>query len=67
MKPRLSTELGKGITENTIKEKSKLIVLISKILKIKDTPPKKSVFKFGNTTQASDHNAKIFKIFKYDY
>ena len=25
------------------------------------------VFKFENTTQASNHNAKILKTFKYDY
>ena len=41
--------------------------MISKILRNEENPPKKSVFKFENTRQASKHNARILKTFDYDY
>ena len=41
--------------------------MISKILRNEENPPKKSVFKFENTRQASQHNARILKTFDYDY
>ena len=76
-KRKFNTErnLGKIIEEVHVKklattgkkEDSILIKSIKKIIMLEENPPKKSIFKFKNTTEAAEFNAKILAACDYDY
>ena len=48
-------------------EKSRLVKIISQLLNSEEKPPKKSIFKFENTTDAAEHNSKILAACNFDY
>lgn len=47
--------------------KSLMINTIETILKSREDPPKKSIFKFENSSTAAEHNGKILRSCNYDY
>ena len=49
---RVSYQSGKQLSDNTNNDKSRIINLISEILRNNEKPPTESVFKFENTNQA---------------
>ena len=71
----IERKLGKNNEEVNIKKSakfgkkgdSKLIRNIKEIIRLKEVPPKKSIFKFVNTTEAAEFNAKIMAACEYDY
>lgn len=64
---RKNNSKGKNPSKHTEKKKSKMIKLIENILGTEETPPKKSIFKFENTIEASHHNGKILHSCDYNY
>ena len=60
---------GKNIPNDqfAIKRRSKLVESIKELIESEENPPKKSIFKFENTLEASNHNGKILRSCNYDY